>query len=121
LADGIPLGFVAALAALVLVAILYTVATREPKEPRGYAEVVLFRDSCVVDRTRQLNASECVSLGRGTYRIFFTKPLGGTTPVASRGSCCLGRIAASIEAPRIVLVVVPPRVRRPIRASVVLP
>jgi hypothetical protein len=121
LADGIPTGFVAALAVLVLVGILYTVATREPKELRGYAEFTMFPEACTIDAGRQLNAQTCVRVARGVYRIAFTKPLDHSTPVASRGSCCPGRIAASVETDLAVLVVVPPRVRAPIRATVLVP
>jgi hypothetical protein len=121
LAGGIPTGFVAGLAVLVLVAILFTVATRDPKETRGYAEVTLFPDACAVDMTRQLNARDCLLVGPGTYRLSFTESLQNSTAVASRGSCCPGRIAVSVETDRSVLLVVPRRFKDPIRVSVVLP
>ena len=120
-ADGFPTGFVAALAALVLLAILFSVATRDPKETRGYAEVTLYPDSCAVDASRQLNARECIVLAAGTYKVLFTESLEGSTPVASRGSCCPGRISASIDTDRSVLLAVPRRFEDPIRASVVVP
>lgn len=120
-ANGFPTSFVAALAALVLVAILFSVATRNPKETRGYAEVTLYPDSCAVDASRQMNARECLVVAPGTYKILFTESLEGSTPVASRGSCCLGRIAVSIDTERSVLLVVPRRLKDPIRASVVVP
>src|SRR3954465_5257753 len=90
LIDRIPGSFGAALAAAVLAAILYTVATREPKETRAYAEVTLYRNACVVDMTRQLNAHDCFLVSSGTYRVSFTTSLEGSTPIASRGSCCPG-------------------------------
>ena len=122
LIDRIPGSFVAALAAAVLVAILYTVATRDPKETRAYAEVTLYRNACVVDMTRQLNARGCIVVSRGVYRILFATSLEGSTPIASRGSCCPGTIAASLESDRVVLVVVvAPRPRRPTRASILVP
>ena len=119
--DRIPTGFVAALATLVLIAILFTVATREPKEARGYAEVTLYRDVCLVDVTRQLNANGCLKVSPGVYRISFSQSLDGSTAVASRGSCCPGPIAASVDAPRTVLIVVPRRVRSPLRATILVP
>lgn len=121
LVDRIPGSFVAALAAAVLVAILYTVATREPKETRAYAEVTLYRNACVVDMTRQMNAGNCLALSRGVYRLSFTRSLEGSTVIASRGSCCPGTIAASVDTDRAVLIVIAPRIKRPVRASVFLP
>jgi hypothetical protein len=121
LINRIPGSFIAALAAAVLVAILYTVATHEPKETRAYAEVTLYRNACTVDASRQLNASTCLVVSRGVYRLAFTTTLEGSTPVASRGSCCPGPIAASMDSDHTVLLVVPPRVRGPIRASVFVP
>jgi hypothetical protein len=121
LAEGIPTGFVAALAVLVLVAILYTIATREPKEPRGSGEFTMFPDSCLVDTSRQVNLERCEVLGPGVYRVHFTKSLVGSTPFVSRGSCCLGRIAASVTADRAVTVVIGSRPKGPIRASVLVP
>jgi hypothetical protein len=121
LIDAVPPSFVAALAAFALAAILYTVATRTSKEIRGYAEVTLFPDGCTVDFTRQLRARDCQVVTRGVYRVTFTRSLASSTAIASRGSCCLGRIAASVETPRTVLLVVPRRIRRPVRASVIVP
>jgi hypothetical protein len=121
LIDGIPIGFVAALAVLVLVGILYTVATREPKEPRGYAEFTMFRAGCAIDVDRQMNARVCEWVMPGIYRVQFMEPLDRSTPIVSRGSCCPGRIAASVEGTRTVLVVIPRRVRAPVRASILVP
>lgn len=121
LAFGVPAGFVAALAAIVLVAILYTVATREPKEPKGYGEFTMFPEGCTVDTVRQLNLRGCHRVSPGVYRVVFAKSLEGSTAFASRGTCCPGRIRASIVTDRAVLVVVERRVRRPIRASVFAP
>jgi hypothetical protein len=120
LADGLPVAFVAALAAFVLVAILYTVATREPKEPRGYAEVTMTPDDCSVDADKRLNARTCERVSPGLYRVNFSKSLEGSAVMASRGSCCPGPIGASAESDTAVLVVVP-RVRQPIRATVFAP
>lgn len=113
--------FVAALAAAVLAAILVTVATREPKEPRGWAEFTITPLGCTVDARQQLHATLCLRIGDGVYRVLFTKSLTGGTVLASRGSCCPGRIAASIESDSSVLVVVERRVTRPIRASLLVP
>jgi hypothetical protein len=121
LTHGLPTGFVAALAALVLVAILLTVATREPKETRGFAEFTLHEEGCVLNTARQLNARDCLFVRPGVYRISFTKSLEGSTAVASRAACCPGRIAASVEDDRAVRVVVQPSVRQPVRASILLP
>lgn len=120
-ADGIPASFVAALAALVLVAILYTVASHEPNKARAYAEFTLTRGGCTVDAHLQQNVLVCQRVSPGTYRLVATKSLAGATVVAGRGSCCPGTIGASIESDRTVLVVVPPRIRQPIRASVFIP
>jgi hypothetical protein len=121
LAGGISTGFVAALAALVLIALLYTVSTREPKEPRGYAELTMSQDGCTVDSGAQLHARQCEVVSAGVYRVSFSKSLAGSTVLASRGSCCPGPIAASIEAPDAVLVVIPARVRGPVRGSILVP
>ncbi|HEX8645999.1 MAG TPA: hypothetical protein VF715_03800 [Thermoleophilaceae bacterium] len=121
LSEGLPIAFVAFLAALVLVAILYTVAEREPKELRGWAEFTMSPNGCTIDPLQRSNASFCHPLGAGIYRLVFTKPLAGRTVVASRGSCCPGRIAASIAADGSVIVVVERRLRGPVRASVLIP
>jgi hypothetical protein len=120
-AEGIPVGLVAALAALVLIAILFTVASRDPAEPAGYAELSLTRGGCVIDQTKQANALRCVAIGPRTYRVTFTKPLTGSTAVASRGSCCPGRVGVSIDSPQTVLIAVDKRVTKPIRVSVLIP
>jgi hypothetical protein len=105
-----------------LVAILYTVATREPRETRAYAEVTLYRNACAVDPGRQKNAAACFVISpRRVYRLLFTTSLEGSTPVASRGSCCPGTVAASVEAYQTVLMVVRPTVRSPVRVSVLVP
>ena len=123
LASGVPVGFVAALAALVLVAILFSVATRGRDEVRGYTELTLFQDSCLLDRSRDLNAVGCSLIGPRTYRVAFSKPLDGSTPIASRGSCCPGGIGATAETERTVTIALDRRVerRRPVRVSLVIP
>jgi|SRR5215213_8856507 len=121
LAEGIPTSFVALLAAAVLVAILYTVASREPKEPRGYAELTMTSRGCAIDARLTLNATICQQVGPKAFRVTFTKSLAGSTAVASRGSCCPGAIGATIETDRSVVVAVERRVRGPIRASVIVP
>jgi hypothetical protein len=121
LAAGLPVGLVALLAAVVLVAILYVVASREPDEIRGWAELRLAAGGCVVDHALSRNASTCERTGAGIYRVTFTKSLRGTTAVGSRGTCCPGRISASIDSERTVLVVVEPDVRAPITASILVP
>jgi hypothetical protein len=120
-ANGIPAGFVAALAALVLVAILFTVASDESGKPRGYVELTLFPDGCLIDQTKTLNAFRCQVTGPRTYRVLFTESLKGSTPIASRGSCCPGSIGASIESDRIVTIALLRRVKTATRVSVLLP
>jgi hypothetical protein len=121
LAEGIPSSFVALLAAAVLVAILYTVASRDPSEPRGYAELTMTRNGCAVDVKLTVNATVCTQEGPRTFRVTFTKSLTGSTVVASRGSCCAGGIGATIDTDRSVVVAVTRPVRRPIRASLFVP
>ena len=121
LARGAPVPFVAGLAAVVLGGILYTVADRGAKEPRGYAEFTLFRNGCRLESERGLNAVACRRIGRGAYLVNFRRSLAGSTVIASRGSCCPGRIGASLANDTTVLVAVEPRVRTPIRGSVVVP
>lgn len=112
---------VALLAAVVLVAILYVVASREPDEIRGWAELRLEANGCVVEQALSRNASGCERTGGGTYRVTFTEGLRGTTVVASRGTCCPGPISASVESDTSVLVVVEPGARETIRASILVP
>jgi hypothetical protein len=123
LADGIPRGFVAALAVLVLVAILFTVATRGDVKPRGFAELTLFPERCLVDTARQVNANGCQIIDPRAYRVSFTKSLEGSTPIASRGSCCAGSIGASADTDHSVILTIGRRVkeRKPIRVSVLVP
>lgn len=122
LPEGLPVPLVAALAAVVLVAILYTVASRDADEPRGWAELTITPDFCRVEPLQQHNASRCEPAGGGVYRVTFSRPLTGSTVVASRGSCCPGTIAASIESDSTVLVVVGGRpLAGPIRASLFVP
>jgi hypothetical protein len=121
LSEGLPAVFVAALAAFVLGAILVTVASREPTEPRGWAEFTMGPEACTVDPRQQLHATYCFRITDGVYRVGFTKSLTGGTVLASRGSCCPGRIGASIESDSSVIVVVERRVTRPIRASLLVP
>ena len=112
---------VAVLAALVLVGILYTVATSDRRGPRGWAEFTLSPEGCSIDPHQQLNGRACVRQGPGTYRLDFNAQLSGATVVASRGTCCPGSISASVADPDSVLVVVERRVRGPIRATVFIP
>jgi len=123
LASGVPVGFLAALAALVLIAILFSVATRGRDEVRGYTELTLFQGSCLIDRSRDLNAVGCTTIGPRTYRVAFSKPLDGSTPIASRGSCCPGAVGATAETDRTVTIALDRRVKRrqPIRASLLIP
>jgi hypothetical protein len=123
LSDGLPVIFVAALAALVLVAILFTVATREPKEARGYAEFTLFRQACLIHPLHSSNAMGCEYVSPGLYRVRFTKSLAGSTVVASRATGSGGQVSASIagRASQAVLVAIEPRLRRPVVASVLVP
>jgi hypothetical protein len=121
LAEGLPGAFVSFLAALVLVAILYTVATKDQREPRGYAEFTISAEGCTIDPNQHLNADECVRQAPGSYLITFSTSLSGSTVVASRGSCCIGPISASIQDSTSVIVAVPRRLRAPIRASVIVP
>lgn len=123
LAEGVPVGFVAALAALVLIAILFTVATREPEKLRGYTELTLFPGACVIDSSRELNAIACTSIGPRTYRVAFSKPVDGSTPIASRGSCCPGSIGATADTDRTVVIALDRRVKRskPVRVSLLIP
>jgi hypothetical protein len=121
LAGGIAPGWVAALAALVLVALLFQVARTEGEESRGYAEFTMFPEGCTVDPVRRRNVLRCAFLRDGLYRVVFSRSLQDGTPLVSRGSCCQGRIAASVESDVSVLIVVP-RVRRlPVRATVFVP
>ena len=123
LASGVPVGILAALAALVLIAILFSVATRGREEVRGYTELTLFQGSCLVDRSREMNAVGCSPIGPRTYRVAFSKPLDGSTPIASRGSCCPGAVGATAETDRTVTIALDRRVkrRRPVRVSLVIP
>ena len=121
LASGAPALIVAALAAAVVAAILYTVASRSESEPRGYGEVTLFRVSCAIESTRRRDVVACKRAGPGAYRVEFARTLDGSVAIATRGSCCPGRIAASIVGERTVLIAVERRVTTPIRASVLVP
>jgi hypothetical protein len=113
---------VAAFAALVLGAILYTIATREsPGAARGFAEVTLTPTGCSLDVRHQVNAAGCERVSGISYRVRFTKSLAGSTAVAGRGSCCAGPIGATIDTNKSVLITVPRKVTGPIRASVVIP
>lgn len=120
-ASGIPAGFVAALAALVLVAILFTVASDESGKPRGYVELTLFPDGCLIDQTKTVNAFRCQVIGPRTYRVLFTQSLKGSTPLASRGSCCPGSIGASVDTDRTVTIALLKKVKGATRVSVLLP
>jgi hypothetical protein len=122
LADGIPTGFVAALAVLVLVAILFTAASGEDRQTRGYTELTLFPDGCLIDKGKQSNAVRCQVIGPGSYRVFFASSLAGSTPIASRGSCCPGAIGASVESDHSVTISVRRlKPKQAIRLSVLVP
>jgi hypothetical protein len=123
LADGIPTGFVAALAVLVLVAILFTVATRGEEGPRGYTELTLFPEVCQIDAARAISVEACQVVGPRAYRVSFTRSLRGSTPIVSRGSCCAGSVGASADSDRTVLIALGQRVKpkKPVRVSVLVP
>jgi hypothetical protein len=121
LASGIPVGFVAVIAVLVLAGILYAVATRESEAVRGYAELTIFPDNCIVDLSRSISTVGCRQLGPRSYRVRFSKTIDDSTPIASRGSCCPGSIGASAETEQTVVLAVPRTVKAPIRVSVILP
>jgi hypothetical protein len=121
LAEGIPIGFVVALFALVLIAILFTVASREPAKPRGYAELTVGRGTCLIDAARQVNALGCRAVGPRAYRMAFSRSLKGSTPIAGRGSCCPGKIGATADTDRTVIIALDKRVKSPIRVSVLIP
>jgi hypothetical protein len=121
LGSGLPLAAVSALAAVVLALILYSVASNDRPTLRAYAEFTMFRNGCAVEPRASLNASRCLRLGQGTYVVVFERSLRNGTVVASRGSCCPGSIAASVTTERTVAVLVERRVRRPIRATVLIP
>ena len=118
---GLPPRLVAGLAALVLIAILFTVANREPEKARGYAEITLFPGACELDRAHQSNSLGCVALSPRAYKIGFSASIAGSTPIASRGSCCPGSIGATIEGDHSVVIAVNKKVKKPIRVSVLLP
>ena len=121
LGAGIPVGVVAALAAVVLVLILYTVATREERSIRAYAEFTMFPASCAVEPTRQRNAIGCQIVGPGAYVLRFSESLEGSTVMATRGSCCPGTIASSIADDNTVIVTIGRPATEPVRASLVAP
>jgi hypothetical protein len=121
LAEGISVPFLVALGALVLIAILFTVATRKAHEPRGYAALILFPDSCLIDQTRQTGTVGCEIVAPRTYRIGFVRSLKGTAPVVSRGSCCAGGAGVSVVSDHAIVLVISGRVRGPISASVLIP
>jgi hypothetical protein len=119
--EGLPVPFVAALAACVLVAVLYTVARTESKEPRGYAELSLSAGRCDVDPGQSSNVSACVLVRPGVYQVTFRKSLAGSSVLASRGSCCPGPIGATRTSDTTVLIGLERRVTQPIRATVFVP
>jgi len=121
LAVGLPVRFVAALAALVLIAILFTVATREPERLRGYTELTLLPNNCLIDPARGENVAGCQVLGPRAYRIRFTKSINGSTAIASLGSCCPGSVGVSPESEFTVVLSLPRPVKGPTRASVLVP
>jgi hypothetical protein len=121
LSEGIPGVFVAALAALALAGILYTIASREPYRPTGYADFTMFREGCLLDPAKRLNVSTCESIGPGLYRLTFSRRIDRSVIVATRSTCCPGRISAGVQSHTTALVQVERRVRRPIRASVLAP
>ena len=120
LREGAAPKLVALLAAVVLVAILVDIARTEREEPRGYAEFTMFREGCVVDAARRRNVVRCRFIRPGLYRVVFYRSLQGGSPIVSRGTCCPGVIGASIESDSSVLIVLP-RLRAPVRATVFVP
>jgi hypothetical protein len=85
----------------------------------AYAEFSAFRDGCAVDPQRHDGISRCFLFGPGVYVLVADRPLGRTTPIASRGSCCPGTIAASVFKDRVIVVL--PKLRGTVRASVIVP
>lgn len=120
LRGGLAPALVAALAVAVLVAILLVIDDADRERPRGHAEFTMFPRGCTVDPLRRRNVLRCVFLRPGLYRVVFAKALGDGSPVISRGTCCPGRVTASVESNSTVLVQIP-RSRRPVRASVFVP
>ena len=118
--NGLPL---VALAAVAVIAMLIVVvqADSRPASFTGYAELTVTSDGCVLDYTRSVNAERCFVVGKGTYQVTFLKGLRNTTPVVSRGSCCVGQAAASITGDRVVTVVVSRVRRNNVRVSIVVP
>lgn len=121
LAGGISPRLVAALAALVLVGLLYEAARTEQEQSRGYAEFTMFPAGCSVDPLRKRNVLRCGFIREGLYRVVFSRSLGDGSPLVSRGSCCPGRITASIESDSSVLIAVPRLRSGPVRATVFVP
>jgi hypothetical protein len=123
LSSGFPRGLVALTAILVLVGLLYTVAHREPAQVRGYAEFTMFRGACIVDPAQRRNVSACEALNPRLYRVRFTRSITGSTPLATRGTCCPGQIRASLQGDRAVLIAItkPPTAKQPVRANVLVP
>src|SRR5918912_1072171 len=62
-ATGVPRGLVAVAAIVVLFLTLYTVATRESQQAKGWAEFTMFRLGCAVDPDRRHNVLDCVRTG----------------------------------------------------------
>jgi hypothetical protein len=121
LRDGLPAVVVAVLAAVVLVGILVAVGTRGTRELRGYGQVTLSAGGCSVSPDERLNVLRCERVGDGVYRVFFNQPVAGSVVSATRGACCLGPVAASIESERVVLVVVDGVPRSQIAVSILVP
>lgn len=121
LPNGLSGPFLAAIAACVLIAILYTVASRDSNEPRGFAELTLSANACEVDPRQSSNAALCSFRSPGVYAVTFSKSLGGSAVLATRGSCCPGRISASIESDKVVVLAVEPRIPRVIRVAIFVP
>lgn len=123
MSSGFPRGLVALTAILVLVGLLYTVANREPKTTKGYAEFTMFRGGCIVDPHQRRNALGCDEVGPLTYRVRFANSLRGSTPLATRGTCCPGQIRASLDSDRAVLIAITkrPTTTQPVRANLFVP
>jgi hypothetical protein len=118
--NGAPLAAIAVVALVTMVALVIVANDRPRSAFTAFAEFSVTRDGCALEATRTLNASRCDLVGPGVFRLTFVKSLRHTTPIISRGSCCPGRVAASVVSDRSVIVAFPPR-RAPIRASVLLP
>jgi hypothetical protein len=120
LRNGIPLAVLGAVAIAAMVAMVVEANTRTQHGYTGFAEFSVTRQGCALERSRSFNAERCAVVEPGLFSITFLRPLRNTTPIVSRGSCCPGRVSASVSGST-VLVAFPRPIKREIRASVLLP